>query len=144
VVDVLSSVTTALSTYWTSANTDSITPVISSNTNYRFLDCSNNDYVIVYLIGEGVEAFGIGGNDWHHKPRVSISIFTTYLNASYDNVRAHLVKIKDEIVRIIKSKVSGPDSNYSLFLVKEIRDFSDRGKGMGKMSVDVELNHWGT
>lgn len=141
--DVLQTAKSILTNDWNSVNTDDILPIIGEIVHYKMLDLANNDYVLLYIMEEPIDPFGIGAQEWAHLPTVSIDIRTTYKRTAIPNIRAHLIKIKEEVIRIIKSKVANPDSDYQLAVPRRLRDLSDKSIGIGRMVVDINLRHYG-
>jgi len=145
-VDAAGTIETLLSNNWNNSNTDSVTPTIDKIGDFRQkeLDIRNKDYVLIYEVNEAIAPFGLGGQTWEEAPTVSIDIRTTYLATELTSIRAHLIKMKDEVLRIIKANVSDPDANYKLLLATNRRDLSDKRTGMGRMVIDVQLKRWGS
>ncbi len=143
-VDALDTIKTILTDNWNSDNTDSITPTIDFIQNHKELDMANKDYVLIYEVNESHAPFGIGGTTFAQENSVSIDIRTTYKTADITAVRGHLIKIKDEVLRIVKANLDTPDSNFKLLLPKFRKDFSDKATGMGRMVIDVTLKRWGS
>lgn len=141
-VDAVNSVMTILSADWTSANTDTITPVIGEIYSYKTLDLANYDYVLGYLVNVNHNRMGLGGNTFSYIATVSIDIRTTYKNAVPSAVRDHLIKLKDEVIRIMETNLSNPDSDFRLLLSSTSRDFSDRSRGMGRWILDINLERY--
>lgn len=143
-VDALNTIKTILANDWVKANTDSITPTIGFIQDYKVLDLSNNDYVLVYEINETHLPFGMGGLTYAQQNPISIDIKTTYKTAVIADVRAHLIKMKDEVLRIIKASIDSPDNDFRLLLPVGRKDFSDKATGIGRMVIDVNLKRWGS
>ena len=143
-VDALDTIKTILADGWINGNTDSITPTIGFIQDHKVLDLSNSDYVLVYEINESHLPFGMGGLTYAQQNPISIDIKTTYKIAEITNVRAHLIKMKDEVLRIIKANVDSPDSDFRLLLPVGRKDFSDKATGIGRMVIDVTLKRWGS
>lgn len=143
-VDVLDTIKNILTDNWNSSNTDNITPVIGKVFDYKELDITNNDYVLIYESGESHRPFAIGGQTFEQSNTVSIDIRTTYKGQNtMDNIRPHLIKMQDEVLRIIKAKLSNPDSNFQLLLPTRKLDFSDKNIGIGRMVFDCNIKKWG-
>lgn len=143
-VDSLSTITTILTNNWTAGNTDSITPTIGKITDYKELDLGREDYILVYEMNEAHRPFGIGGLSFEEKPFIAIDFRTTYKNAPIADVRAHGIKIQEEIKRIIKLKIANPDGTYQLLIMHRKKDLSDKSIGICRMVFDVELTYWGS
>jgi len=119
-----------------------MTPVIDLIINRKLIDMGNSDYVLIYDMDEQIQPFGIGAQDWAHEDIVSIDIRTTYKRAAMTDIRAHLIKMKDEIYRILKAKVVDPDSDFQLAILKHKKDLSDKNIGLGRMVIDVSFKKW--
>ena len=104
---------------------------------------SSEDFIFLYLVDGAEDAFGIGGTGWMDKPVVAVDIRTTYKRAEISDIRAHLIKIKDEVFRIIKANVANPDTDHQLLVPLRRRDLSDKHTGVGRMVIDVSLKYWG-
>lgn len=143
-VDALSTVKTLLETDWTDSNTDSITPIVEIIMNAKTINAVNNDYILLYELDESIDPFGIGAQEWAHKRVVSIDIRTTFKRAAIPDIRPHLIKLKDEVFRIMKINVDNPDADHQLVHLRRRRDLSDKSIGIGRMVIDVELKYWGT
>ena len=143
-VDVLNTIQTILDADWTSGNTDSLTPTVSDIVELKYLDMANNDYVLLYEVNEGVSPLGIGGSTWTHNNVVSMDIRTTFKKAVQGNIRAHLVKMKDEVERIMKANTSIPDATFLLLKIVRLRDLSNKSIGVGRMVMDVQLDRYDT
>lgn len=142
-VDVLDNLKTILNDNWNSSNTDNMTPEINIITDVKQIDAANGDHILLYEMIEPIEPFGIGAQEWAHDRQVSIDIRTTYKRASIPDIRPHLIKIKDEALRIIKSKVDNPDADHHLLVPLRKKDLSDKSIGIGRMVIDVSLKYWG-
>ena len=141
--DPLLAIKTILDANWNNSNTDSITPVIEPIVEHKTIDLANNDYILLYEIDEGIDPFGIGAQEWAHDKIFALDIRTTYKRAAIPDIRAHLEKIKDEVLRIIKANVADPDANHHLLLPKRKKDLSDKSIGLGRMVIDTNLKYWG-
>ena len=86
---------------------------------------------------------------WSSSPKIYkqltgvIDIRTTYKIAEIDDIDAHTVKLKDEVMRIIKANIKDPDSTHQLLLPVRERDLSDKNNGLGRWVIDVQLKAWG-
>ena len=142
-VDSVDTIKTVLTADWNNSNTDSITPTIDFVGNHKLLDMNNNDYVLIYEIVENQLPFALGGTSYEKENPVSIDIRTTYKGSAMADVRAHLIKIKDEIDRIVKANVDSPDSDWKQLLPLRRKDLSDKNRCLGRMVIDVQLKVWG-
>lgn len=140
--DAINTIKTILETNWNSSNTDGITPIFDYIVNQKTINLANNDYILLYELDEGHRPYGIGGQDFEESPTVSIDIRTTYKRAHISDIRDHLIKLKDEVLRIIKANIAKPDSDYQLLLPVRKKDLSDKTIGIGRMVFDVQLKKW--
>jgi len=142
IVDSLSTVKSILDTDWTSANTDSLTPTVTIIYEAKQVSLANADHILLYEVDEDHAPDGIGGKDYHEEPIVAIDIRTTFLRAAIGDIRPHLIKMKDEVLRIIRVNVENPDSDYKdIFMIRK-RDKSDKTIGMGRIIFDAQLDRW--
>jgi len=143
-MDVLDTIINVLTNNWTASNTDSITPTIGRVTDYKRIDVASTDWVLCYEIDEIWEPNAIGGKEWATINDVSIDIRTTYNSTmNVANLRSHVVKIADEVKRIIKANIANPDANFQLLFLTRKKDLSDRSVGLGRMTIDVRLRNYG-
>lgn len=142
-VDALTTVKTLLTAQWTAGNTDSLTPTIDFVVNRKLVDAANGDWVLLYEVDEGIDPFGIGGSEWAHDNIISCDIRTTYKRVPIDQIRPHLIKVKDEVLRILKANVADPDGDFALAVLRRKKDLSDKNLGVGRMVIDVALRSWG-
>ena len=142
-VDVLNTLKSLFIAEWNPSNTDNLTPNFEMITDVQTLSMADGDYILFYELNENVNPFGIGGVDWAHERVASVDIRTTYKRAEIRDIRSHLIKMKDEVFRILKSKVVDPDGDHHQALIVRRRDLSDKRKGFGRMVVDTSLKYWG-
>ena len=143
-MDELLTIKSVLSTNWLSANTDNITPTFDIIVNQKILDLANNDYILLYFINTPVQPYGMGGTSWFENNMISIDIRTTYKNAAITDIRAHAIKLRDEVKRIIKTNISYPSSTIQLMLIERIMDLSDKNIGIARFVFNVQLKHYGS
>ncbi len=142
-VDQLQTLKTLLDNGWVSGNTDDITPKVRIITQVKTINAVNDDFILLYELDEGVDPFGLGAQEWAHDRISSIDIRTTYKRAAITDIRAHLIKIKDEVFRILKASVDNPDADNQLLLIRRRKDLSDKSIGIGRMVFDTSLKYWG-
>lgn len=143
-VDVLDTIKTLLDGAWTSGNTDSLTPEVTIISEKKQIQMADKDHILLYEINEGIDPFGIGAVDWAHDRVASIDIRTTFKRAEIKAIRAHLIKMKEEVYRIFKANVSDFDADSHMLLLVRRRDLSDKHTGIGRMVIDVSQKYWGT
>lgn len=138
-VDPIDTVKSVLEDNWTAGNTDSLTPTFDFIVNQKELINREGDFVLLYEVDEAIKPFGMGGTRFEYSPVISIDIRTTYKIVSVSDIRAHLIKLKDEVFRIINLKILDPDSDYRWMLLVRKKDLSDKRSGLGRMVIDVKL-----
>ncbi len=129
---------------WQKERTDNIKPTIGKIFEYKELDFENNDYVLVYETSEIDGAWGIGGESFKEFTTVSMDTRTTKKRAAIADVRPHLFKMREEIKRIVKSKIAKPARPFQLLEQKAAKDLSDKFTGIGRCVIDIELRYWGS
>lgn len=144
VTDPLGTIKTLLDNNWNEINSDSIVPTVSKIMDKKQISCADGDHVLLYEINENINPFGIGALEWEHLPNCSIDIRTTYKLSEMSDIRPHLMKMKQEVLRIMKANVSNPDTDYTLILPVRKKDLSDKSIGLGRMVIDVELRRYST
>ena len=142
--DALGLIKTLLTNGWNDANTNSITPVIDFVEKYKQLDLRNKDYVLLHSLTDAHSPFNIGGTTFHNQKGAVIDIRTTYKNAVWADVRGHLIKIQEEVERIVKANIADPDGTHQLFQLASGRDRSDKNVGIGRYLINVTLKKWGS
>ena len=128
---------------WLSSNTDSLTPTVAKIVDVKVIDTANQDYIFLYEVDEPIDFFGLGAVDFQHSQMVSIDIRSTYLRSFPQDIRAHIIKVKDEVIRILKANISDPDSYYHLLTIIRKRDLSDKSVALGRFVIDIKMQHWG-
>jgi hypothetical protein len=103
---------------------------------------SEKDWVLVYELDESTVPFGMGGTNFFEQPNVRIDMRTTFKVAAVTAVRAHMIKIQNEVKRIIGENIIAPGGGYNLILLTFRRDLSDKKTGMGRMIQDVQLRDY--
>lgn len=143
--DALDVVVSFLTAGWIPDNTDDMTPIIKRIFDVRKGTLSNGDYILIYPTGTPSGAFGLGGDDWYHKPNISIDIRSTNKISTIENIRPHLWKLVEEVRRIIKVNVTVPtSSDYQVLRLRPERDLSNKSIGMGRVVNDIQLEHYGS
>lgn len=127
-----------LTTNWTSANTDGITPVIGLVTDYRKVDLRDGDYVLIYKASGTAKGRGYSGVDY--TDRVTIDCQSVWRS---DTVtwQAHGQKIEDEVLRIVEGKKSRPagDEIWDALDPASNQDLDDKGRQRAKRIIDVMM-----
>lgn len=141
--DALGAVIDLLNDNWRDENTNLITPIVDHIFNRKELDLNNNDYLLLYEIGETDDSFGIGGSRWQEITGLSIDIRTTKKVTSIIGVRTHLMKIREEVKRILKANIAEPHKPFQLLLPRRVRDLSDKMVGIGRAVLDYDIKYWG-
>jgi len=89
-----------------------------------------------------MQPFGLGAETWDRNHFVSIDIRTTYKRAAVADIRAHLIKMKDEVLRIVEANVLDVDSDFHLMIPIRVRDRSDKSMGLGRYIIDISMRDW--
>ena len=115
-----------LDTNWNRANTDQLKPVIADITTLdpgrgKRFNLQRNDGVFLYETAHNEE-----------QPELFYDFVHTRINITVDartvRGRDHMMKMEDEIRRIIHSKRKGDGANFDRLLYKTRTDLSDRTK----------------
>jgi len=142
--DVLGAVIDLLADNWRDENTDLITPIIDHVFNQKELDLNNDDYLLLYELVETDDPFGLGGSRWQEITGLSIDIRTTKKVTSIAGVRPHLMKIREEVKRILKANIAAPQKPFQLLIPRRVKDLSDKMVGIGRAVFDYDIRYWGT
>ena len=122
---------------WNRANTDQRKPVIMDITTLdpgrgKRFDLSRSDGVFLYETAHNEE-----------QPEVFYDFVHTRINVTLDartvRGRDQLMKMEDEIRRIVHSKRKGDAINFDRLLFKTRTDLSDRSKHLHRMTFQVEI-----
>jgi len=130
-------VQSVLNTNWNRGNTTQRKPVVmdvatvDSGRGKRF-DLTSTDGIFLYESGHQEE-----------QPELFYDFVTTRINVTIDArtmlSRDHLMKMEDEIRRIIHLKRKGDGSNFDRLIYKNRVDLSDRTKRLFRMTFQVEI-----
>lgn len=122
---------------WNRANTDQRKPVIMDITTLdpgrgKRFDLNRSDGVFLYETAHNEE-----------QPEVFYDFVHTRINVTLDartvRGRDQLMKMEDEIRRIVHSKRKGDAINFDRLLFKTRTDLSDRSKHLHRMTFQVEI-----
>ena len=122
---------------WNRGNTNQRTPVIDDITTVeagrgKRLDLTNKDAILFYETVHNEE-----------QPEVFYDFVHTRINITVDartmNGRTHLMKMEDEIRRIVHSQRKGDGANIDRLLYKMSTERSDRSKRLHRMTFPVEI-----
>ena len=122
---------------WNRGNTNQRKPVIMDITTLepgrgKRFDLNRSDGVFLYETAHNEE-----------QPEVFYDFVHTRINITVDartvNGRDQLMKIEDEIRRIVHSKRKGDAINFDRMLFKTRTDLSDRTKHLHRMTFQVEI-----
>ena len=122
---------------WNRGNTSQRTPIIEDITTVeagrgKRVDLTNKDAIFLYETVHNEE-----------QPEVFYDFVHTRINVTVDartmNGRAHLMKMEDEVRRIVHSKRKGDGANFDRLLYKMRTDLSDRTKRLHRMTFQVEI-----
>jgi len=137
VTEAIPLVVSILDDNWTRANTDNIKPVVTDITTVdpergKRIDLSRSDYVLLYETAHNEEA-----------PELFYDFVNTRINVTIDArtmlSRDQLMKMEDEVRRVIHLKRKGDGSNFDRLLYKNRVDLSDRTKRLFRMTFQVEI-----
>ena len=126
-----------LDTNWNRANTDQLKPVIADITTLdpgrgKRFNLQRNDGIFLYETAHNEE-----------QPELFYDFVHTRINISVDartvRGRDHMMKMEDEIRRIIHSKRKGDGANFDRLLYKTRTDLSDRTKQLHRFTFQVEI-----
>ena len=126
-----------LSDNWNRGNTNHRTPIIEDITTVdavrgKRLDLTNKDAILLYETVHDEE-----------QPEVFYDFVNTRINITVDartmNGREQLMKIEDDIRRVVHSKRKGDGTNFDRLLYKQRTDLSDRTKRLHRMTFQVEI-----
>jgi hypothetical protein len=122
---------------WNRANTDQVTPVIMDITvvdpgrGKRF-NLQRNDGIFLYETAHNEE-----------QPDVFYDFVNTRINITVDvrtvRGRGRMMKLEDEIRRIVHLKRKGDGQNFDRLLYKTRTDLSDRTKHLHRFTFQVEI-----
>ncbi|MAA64948.1 MAG: hypothetical protein CL581_09260 [Alteromonadaceae bacterium] len=122
---------------WNRGNTNQRTPIIEDITTVeagrgKRFDLTNKDAIYLYETVHNEE-----------QPEVFYDFVHTRINITVDartmNGRKHLMKMEDEIRRVVHSKRKGDAENFDRLLYKMRTDLSDRTKRLHRMTFQVEI-----
>ena len=122
---------------WNRGNTTQRTPVVEDITTVeagrgKRLDLTSKDGILLYETVHNEE-----------QPEVFYDFVHTRINVTVDartmQGRAHLMKMEDEVRRIVHSKRKGDGANFDRLLYKLRTDLSDRTKRLHRMTFQVEI-----
>jgi len=125
-----------LSDGWNRANTGQRKPVIQDITiidpGGKRLDLARHDAVVLYETAHNEE-----------QPEVFYDFVHTRINITVDartmEGRAQLMKMEDEIRRVVHTNRKGDGANFDRLLYKTRTDLSDRTKRLHRMTFQVEI-----
>lgn len=126
-----------LDTNWNRANTDQLKPVIADITTLdpgrgKRFNLQRNDGIFLYETAHNEE-----------QPELFYDFVHTRINITVDartvRGRDHMMKMEDEIRRIIHSKRKGDGANFDRLLYKTRTDLSDRTKQLHRFTFQVEI-----
>lgn len=122
---------------WNRGNTDQLKPVIMDITSVEHakgkrFDLERSDAVFLYETAHNEE-----------QPDIFYDYVNTRINVTVDirtvRGRDHLMKMEDEIRRLVHSKRKGDGDNFDRLLYKTRTDLSDRTKRLHRMTFQVEV-----
>ncbi len=126
-----------LSDNWNRGNTDQRTPVIEDITTVeagrgKRLDLTSKDAILLYETVHNEEQPEVFYDFVHTRINVTVDARTT-------RGRSHLMKLEDEIRRVVHGQRKGDGANFDRLLYKMRTDLSDRTKRLHRMTFQVEI-----
>jgi len=126
-----------LDTNWNRANTNQRKLVITDITTLdpgrgKRFDLNRSDGVFLYETAHNEEQPEVFYDFVHTRINVTIDVRTV-------KGRSHLMKLEDEVRRIIHLKRKGDGQNLDRLLFKTRTDLSDRTKHLHRMTFQVEI-----
>ena len=126
-----------LDTNWNRGNTNQRKPVITDITTLdpgrgKRFDLNRSDGVFLYETAHNEEQPEVFYDFVHTRINVTIDVRTV-------KSRSHLMKLEDEVRRIIHLKRKGDGQNLDRLLFKTRTDLSDRTKHLHRMTFQVEI-----
>ena len=132
---------------WNSGNTDGLLPTFKKifeqpKTDYDFN--KSRDYILGYSPTEESEEAGIGNNSFEDT-FTTVIIDVRSMNRTQDSSidrtdDSHILKVKDEINRILKTNKVNPDPNVSeLRSTQQWQEHNDRYRGIFRLVKTLEL-----
>jgi len=122
---------------WNRGNTDQKTPIIEDITTIepgrgKRFSLVDKDAIYLYETVHNEE-----------QPEVFYDFVHTRINVTVDartmSGRKHLMKLEDEVRRIVHSQRKGDGANFDRLLYKMRTDLSDRTKRLHRMTFQVEI-----
>ena len=133
---------------WTASNTDEKTPTFSKVYDKKEISLATRDYVLTYNTDLSAKFNGIGSSNFDKRFIVTIDIRTAY-HPNKDNTLStlstvtghqHMLKMTEEVERIIKLKKADPGSPFEIIRPYGTQlDLSDKRKGIFRFVYEVEL-----
>ncbi len=142
--DAIGVIIDLLNDNWDKSTTDNIKPVIDRIFNRKIQDLENNDYLLLYELGETIDPFNIGGTTFQEITGISIDARTSNKIDSISGVRGHVIKMREEVKRILKANLQDPALPFQLLIPRRVRDLSDKSVGLGRVVMDWDLKYWGS
>lgn len=132
--DVLNTIKDLLSNNWNIDNTDDIKPNVDVIFNYKRISLRNNeDWILLYqAIGYSQDANGIGSTTKQIKDSITLDLRSMYS-------RAHTIKVKEEIIRILDTNITNPATNYDVLKVTDVKDLSDKTIKLWRFIIEIEM-----
>ena len=148
VLDGAGAVEELLRDNWDSDNTDSKTPVVNKVLEVKEVSIATKDRILTYLTNRNSRFNGIGSRNFKIDIMVTIDLRSSYkpnkdktlstLSTVTGNV--HLLKMVEEVERIIKLKADAPGGGFQVIMPDgNAIDLSDKFKNLYRHTYEVML-----
>jgi len=117
---------------WNSANTENTIPEIGLIYDYKQIDLSLKDYILVYQGLSNITPESVGYPAHFGTTRVTIDIRTM-------NGRERLEMLRDEVMRIIRTN-HRKNNGFFLITVDSVNDLSDKTIKLYRQVIDVSIS----
>lgn len=153
VSDATATVATLLSNNWTASNTDEKTPTIDEVYERKEISVATGDWILTYNTDLDPRFNGVGSSNLKKEYVVTIDIRSGYRPDKDSSLSTpstvtghkHLLKMVEEVERIIKAKKIDPGSPFETIQPHgRAIDHSDRRKRLYRFTYEVKLKETNT
>lgn len=134
-------VLTLLNANWVDANTNNLKPVFAASYQRDRVANVQRSFSVVLSseIAHPVAESAIGGYD-REDPVISLQVVTDGHNQTIAaDRRQHALKLRDEVIRILRLNARNGSGHYGYFQVLKMQDLSDELTQVQKHVIDVRL-----